>query len=138
MRGTARASYLSRLDLPMMRAVAARAEGTRPRAAAAAAAAAAAGNNATRCERQLFASIQELKRRGDWLRPKGPGPKTHAVLPAPTVVDFKPGGPYGNNLGRRALARARPGQLAQMQMQASGGGARPKAKLKHVASTSRV
>ena len=93
--GSARANYLKRLELP-----------SPPR---------------TRCQRQLHRSIQALKERQEWTRGKGPGPKSHAVLPAPSVANFQAGGPYRTALSRGAQLRARPGLLAQGQLPARSG-----------------
>ena len=85
---TPRANYLRRLELP--------------------------AKPTTRCQFHLSNSIKQLKQLGHWDPGRGAAPKSHAVLPSPTVASFKPGCPYSRQaFSPMALSRAAPGAIAQ-------------------------
>ena len=51
---------------------------------------------------------------GHWEPGRGGAPKSHAVLPAPSVTGFQPGCPYAPQaFSPLSLSRAAPGTLAQ-------------------------
>ena len=51
---------------------------------------------------------------GHWEPGRGGAPKSHAVLPAPSVTGFQPGCPYARQaFSPLSLSRAAPGTLAQ-------------------------